>query len=308
MTGERARSRLQWLRPPVIVAVLAIAAGCERAPTSSPTALLPGDLQPYTTDSLFAQLTPDGRFVLPPPAQERYPQVTRERAAEIALAWARTFGPYHLGELERRHGRRIDLNALQVGSPAYYATAAYEPVLPDVDPGLRNAFGPSYLLYLVSSDGTPVLTVGVAAFTGARVENGRLQYPMQSGGDVVAQGVSRVEGFSVPVSPEEAARLASLASGARAAKVPELVMPHRDFVPHYARWKVTLDRPVSARLNSGPVISTDDVYVGLRGEVVIPSVAQPDGSDQLDPSTRESFRLVRRTMRPVVFEPVTFDR
>lgn len=306
MRGERAHSGLQWLRSPVM-AVLVVVSGCERAPTASPTALLPGDLRPYTTDSLFAQLTPDGRFVLPPPTQEIYPQVTPERAAEIALAWARTFGPHHRGELERQHGRRIDLNVLRVGSPAYYATAAYEPVPPDLHPGRRNAFGPSYLLYLVSSDGTPVLTVGVAAFTEARVENGTLNYPMRHGRDVVAEGVSQDDGFSLPVSPEEAARIASSASGARAARVPELVMPHRDFAPQYARWKVILDRPVTVRLKSGPVISTREVYVGIRGEVVVPSATQPEGHDEYDPPTKKPYRLVRRSMRPVVFEPVTFD-
>lgn len=278
-------------------------ASCE-GPPSAAQPLHPGDVRTFVTPGVAAQLTPEGRFALGGPAPERYPQITPEKAAEIAVAWVRTFGRFHARYLEGQHGRPIDFNRLQVISPVYYAAAAYDPVPENASAGARNAFGPHYLLYL-GVRGEPVLSVSVAAFTQAWVHGGELYVPRDYGGDVVGQGVSATMGFGAPPSPEQAVRIAGTAGGVRAAAVPELIMPHRDFMPHHARWRITLDQPMRVReRRTGRVQHTRELYVGLRGEMFVASPVQPGESDESADAAGQGFRLARREGRPVDFAPV----
>lgn len=279
-----------------------LVAACEDQ-LSTPQPLNPGDIRGFVSADLAAQLTPDGRFPLAEAAPEPYPQISREQAAELAIAWARTYGKFIRPYLERDHGQRIDFDALRVISPVWYAAAVYDPAPSNAHPGYRNAFGPHYLMYLGVGE-EPVLGVSVAAFAQATVTDGRLVLPASSGNEVIAYGVPPGWGFSLPVSPEQAARIAATAGQARATAVPELINPHRDYHPYHARWKVTLDRPVNARLRSGEMRATREVYVGAHGELQVPAAVQqePGASFELEDGGR--FSLQRRTDRPVLFEPV----
>jgi hypothetical protein len=293
------RSFLLRRAPAAAAALLVSATACQDV--SAPQPLHPADLREHVVPSLAAQLTPEGRFPATAPEPQPYPQITAEEAREIALAWARIFGPYNRPYLEKGHGRAIDFAALEPVSPVWYAAAVYEPVEPELHHGYRNAFGPHYLLYLGQS-GEPVLSMSVAAHTGVRVENGELVYPFESGNDVLAFGARHGQGFGFPVSPEQAVRIASIATGRRAAGAPVLLNPSREYHPPHARWRVTLERPVVARTASGRRVETREFFVGLRGEVVVPTLMQPDtvgGYPLVD-----GLRLVlqRRADRPVAFE------
>ncbi len=97
------------------------------------------------------------------------------------------------------------------------------------------------MIYLVSAAGTPTLMVGVAANSGAWIENER-RFPLHYGGDFYSEGVPSGEGFIIPLSPEQAVRRVSAATGALAAAVPELRTPDEDWHVVHSRWKGTLDR------------------------------------------------------------------
>lgn len=281
---------------------LAVLAACEDPP-SAPQPLHPGDIRAFVTADLAVQLTDDGRFPFAGPAQEPYPQISREKAAEIAVAWARTYGRFFRPTLERSHGRPIDFDALQVISPVWYAAAVYEAVPATAPRGFRNAFGPHYLLYLGVAD-QPVLGVSVAAFAESSINpDGLLVDPPESGNEVIAYGVHPGWGFSLPVSAEQAVRIAALESGARASSAPELINPHRDYHPYHALWRVSLDRTVVVRPPSGGASrSTGELYVGAHGELMIPAAVQQDtpGSFPLNGGGR--FNLRRRAERPVLFD------
>ncbi|CAA9299210.1 MAG: hypothetical protein AVDCRST_MAG89-336 [uncultured Gemmatimonadetes bacterium] len=284
---------------------LVILAGCGDE-LAAPQPLSPGNFRTAVTQEVAARLGAGDRFVLPDPPREPYAQVSAEAAAEIAVAWSRTFGQYVRGEFERIHGKPIDFQSLRVGAPAYYANAAYEPVAADVHPGIRNGIGPQYLVYLVDDEG-PVISIAVAAFGQSRVEGGRLILPSAGGMEVVPNPLPRDAGFFAPLSPEQAAALANRATGMRVSAVPELVMPGRGFHPQHARWRVSLERPVAARVGSraGDHL-TREVYVGLRGTMSLPAQAQPAESSEFDPSTQRHYRVVRRAGRPVSFERAGF--
>jgi hypothetical protein len=234
--------------------------------------------------------------------------VSPKRAQELALAFARTFGPYFRGTFEREHGQSINLETLQVGSPAYYAETPFRLLPEDVHPGLRNWYGPYYMVYLASPDGTPVLVVGVSGSTEAWIENGRLRFPLQYGNDFYTEGVRLGEGFAKPLSPEQAVRRVGEATGVPVSALPELFRPDHEHHPVFARWKVTLDRPVAVRSQaSQSTQQVRELYVGLRGEFSVPSAVQPAELNDSDFMTKTTIRVPVRADRPVAFEPVTIS-
>lgn len=300
-------TRMRFSRAACTVGLSLALAACSDD-VAAPRPLTAGDLRASVTAEVASGLTPDGRFVLPAQPREVYEQVTAEQATDIAVAWARTFGRFVRNEFERIHGKPIDFDALRPGSPAYYAAAAYEAVPADVHPGLRNAFGPQYLVYLSDDEG-PVISVAVAAYNQARVENGTLRLPSAGGMEIVPSPVRRDAGFAAPLSPEQAASVASRATGARVSSVPELVMPGRGYHPQHSRWRVTLDRAVAATAGArGGERTTREVYVGLRGQISVPARAQPEGASAYDPPSKRTIPLVRRASRPVSFERADFPR
>ena len=303
--NQRSRFGSGTLRCTGAVLLCMALAACDRS-ASTPEPLTVDNLQASITPELARELGPDGRFILPAPPHESYPQITAEEAAAQALAFTRKFAPFSRPYLEREHGRRIDFAALTIGSPAYYAASPYDPVPARYSPGFRNGFGPHYLVYLVEGD-RPVLSVAVAAFGESQIVDGELRLPMIGGMEFTPAGIRPGDGFSMPLSPEAAVHRVSSLTGARASALPELVMPYHEFAPQFARWKITLDRPVSARTRSdGSTRSTREVYVGLRGEIAVPADDQPSEVKSFEPGG-ERYTIPRRANRPVMFVPVTLS-
>lgn len=290
-----------------LLAGLVLLAGCrDRAIPSSPEPLAAGDLRAFVTPELASQLSPDGTFQLPAPPEGV--RVSPDRARELALAFARTFGPSLRGTFERQHGRPIDFETLRVGSPAYYAETPYEPLPEHVHPGIRNGYGPYYMLYLVSPDGTPALIVAISGNTEARIEDGRVRFPLNYGNDFYAEGVRLGEGFAKPLSPEQAVRRVGEATGFPVAALPGLFRPDHEHHAVHARWKVTLERPVTVRSRtSGNTRQVRELYVGLRGEFFVPSAIQPAEHNFPDFMTKTTLRVPVRPGHPVAFESVTLS-
>lgn len=301
----RRRDPSRWLAPLSVSSVL-LAVACE--PSTAPPRPLTDDLKSHVTAEAARGLSPDGHFALSAPESRAYPQVSGAQAGELALAFARTFGPHMRAYLEKDYGGTIDFEALRVGSPAYYAATPFHAVPREAGPALRNAYGPYYLVYLVDAAGTPVLTVSVAGHTEASVANGRLTFPQAYGNDFVAHGIRPGEGFSMPPLPEQAVRIASAAAGARAVSAPTLVLGSREYHPVHARWKVTLDRAVEARAGDrGEVRRTNVVYVGLRGQLFVPALDQPAHEAMSQGPGRGPLQVGRQPDRPTVFEHARFS-
>jgi hypothetical protein len=298
--------RGSFIQPVALLLFLALLGAACDDPTLGPQPLYPGDIRTFVTAEVAAQLTPEGTFPLAAAAPEPYPQISREKAAEFAVAWARTYGSFMRPYLERDHGRRIDFHALEVVSPVWYAATVYEPVPAAAHPGDRNSFGPHYLLYL-GTGSEPVLGVSVAAFAESYIDaEGNLADPPESGNEVVVYGVAPGDGFSAPVSPEQAAYITATATGARVAAVPELINPHRDYHPYLGRWRVTLDRSVSVReRSSNAVRSVRELYVAPDGELQIPAPVQQDSAGGFRLREGGTFSVRRRAERPVLFVPVS---
>lgn len=303
---EGGSARRRFLPFPLLSIVLLVSACGEDL--AAPPPLLPDNVRAYVSDELAAHLTANGTFVLPPPASEPYPQLTPDGSAELALVYARTFGPYLRDYLERYHGRSIDFATLRVGSPAYYASTPYAPTPDTVDAGARNAFGPYYLVYLVAPDGRPVLVAEVAARSEITIENGQLKFPLSRGSDVRLEAIAPGRGFMTPPSPERAVQIAGAAAGAHATAVPELLLPGRPFSPAYARWRVALDRPVVVRgRRTGLTRSLRELYVGVDGDLSIPEDTQPSFGS-FTALNGETVRIGVRPGRPLAFESVTIAR
>lgn len=295
------RSRFPWL---ALVAGALLLPACDEV--SAPQALTAGDIRGYVTPELALRLDEGSTFQLPAPPESL--PVSPEEARELALVFARRFGPSFRVTWERQHGREIDLDRLRVGSPVYYAETPFAPLPPDVHPAYRNRYGPWYMLYLVAPDGTPALLVAVAANTGAWIENGRVRFPLNYGSDFYVEGVRLGQGFYKPLTPELAVRQVSEATGALVAAMPELRAPGAGYHPVHARWKVTLDRPVAARVHrSAQVQRVRQVYVGLRGAFSIPSAVQP--ADLVRPNTPTGGTLRIRILpdHAVEFEEITIS-
>lgn len=289
-----------------MVAGALILSACERGAFAAPEPLDAGDIRGYITPELASHLSAGGTFQLPPPPDSL--PVSPDEAKELALVFARRFGPHLRPTLERQHGGKIDFESLRVGSPAYFAESAFAPPEGDVHPAHRNQYGPYYMIYLVSLDGTPTLVVGVAANTGAWIENGRIRFPLHYGSDFYAEGVRRGEGFYKPLSPEQAVKRVSEATGALAAAVPELRAPDEEWHVVHSPWRVALNRPVVARAQgSSHVRQVREVYVGLRGAFSIPSAVQP--TERVHPNAVTGGNVHVRILpdRPVAFEAVTLS-
>lgn len=293
-----------WAREPswlVLASALAIACDTDRAP---PTALeKPIDVRTFVVGKAAESLDANGFFVLGVPASGI---VTPERAAQLAIANVRMFGPTDRPYLERQFGAAIDFAALAADPRVYYAESPYEQELPsEFHPAFRKVIGPYYLVSL-GLGGEPVLSVAVSAYnTDVDIVNGLLRFPVRHGADFRVQGVSVSGGTSVPVSPEHAVRIVAELSDARVSAVPELILPGRGFVPQYARWRIQLERPVTLRgEQTGRAYVGSELYVGLRGQVSVAAEAQPPGSLISDPDIRRSVTVARRANLPLEFEPV----
>ena len=90
---------------------------CDRSSSEAMTGL---DLEGMTLPSLAlsvtgeaaAALSPDGLFELAGPRVGNLPEISEAEARRQALAWARTFGPFNKGRMEKGHGAPIDFSSL----------------------------------------------------------------------------------------------------------------------------------------------------------------------------------------------------
>lgn len=248
------------------------------------------------------------------------PIISAERARELASAWLQNWRSILQGPMERDRGGPIDWNSLQAGR-TFFASTPYAPVPDRYHPGIRHHLGPRHVI-LFHNGSEPVLVVSVAAYaTESRVdERGRLLTPVQHGGEVLVSALSSspANGVGLLVNlPEQAVVHVGRATGARAARVPELMLRGDSalfvFQPALALWKVQLDREIGVRRKANPTttVRAHEVYVGPNGNVFIPKPEQPAGLNFVVPlrqrpnEERVYEPMALATLPPVLFEEVT---
>jgi hypothetical protein len=241
------------------------------------------------TGDAAAALGGDGNFVLAPAVVEGARIVSESEAREFATSWARQFGAFHRSRLERLHGDRIDIAALQPCGRAFLAKSPYEPLTGEVPNYTRNLFGPYWIVGLCGSAGTPQVALAIAASaTGMRLEGGQIRFPLWHGNEFISEGVPR--GLAAFLSPEEAAHTVATAFGRKVTAVPDLILAGHKTTPHLARWRVTLDGPVDVGRDPRVKEPTASLFIGqqIRGPRAAIFAAIPG-----EPAIEYRYRLPR---------------
>ncbi|HEX2076535.1 MAG TPA: hypothetical protein VHG08_02465 [Longimicrobium sp.] len=290
----------------VPLALLALTAACDPGSRVSGGAPVELSITEAVAGSAEANLSPDGLFQLAPPLNAAHPQLTPERAVELANADLRVFGPNLLPYLERTHGAPIALDHLTPSPRVYYAVSPWQPLPATADLAVRQARGPFFLVTYVGPDGKPVLSSAVPAYaTSVRFRRDGTYDPQSILSGFYVVGISREWNASLPISPEDAVVAAASATGLRVREVPELVLPGVGYKPQWSRWRVRLERPASLRRATGSQdeVRTDELFVGPRGDLYVAAARQPQAA--VAPVRQgETIRLIRRTAAPVEFEKV----
>ncbi|HEX2092730.1 MAG TPA: hypothetical protein VHG28_10025 [Longimicrobiaceae bacterium] len=263
------------------------------------------EAETYLATNVLPNLHTDGTFRLPEAPAGAHPRISSAQAIELAKGAVRRIAPFLRPRLEEQHGGPIVFEALTADSRAFFAGSPYVDVPADVHLGLRNLHGPYYLIYFRTVSGEPVLSVAVAAHTQASYRNGHIVTGFEDGNDFILQGIPSGKGEIAPVLPERAVEIVGSALGAKIVAVPELIAPDRGYAPQFARWRISMDRPIVVRgKETGEQRAVRELFVGLGGRMEAPKGEQP-ATIQLEKIGRVPEEgIARRPDTPVVFEEV----
>jgi hypothetical protein len=277
----------------------------------------PQDIRPYVTGAAADNLGPDGLFTYPAPAApSSEPIISAERARELAVSFALSYGPVLEEEWQQQHGRSFDYRNLEADPRVLFQTTPYDLFPEGFHGAFRRMFGPYYLVRL-GSGGRHRMSVAVSAYNTnvAIYPDGRLQRPMESGSDFFERGLpfdSTRRDVMAPLWPEAAAAHVARLTGVRVSEVPEFVRMVWNWGPLGGGWKLTLERPVLVRILSGSrTVEVRELYLGREGGrlLFIPAAEQPtelqtggwlSGSDEV-----VKVALPILPGQPTVFEEVS---
>lgn len=272
--------------------------GCDHDPTIPIPEPARQEVLNALTPEAAAALDADGRFQLAPPRSTGRPQVSEQRAADLAVALARFNLILDGGRYREQRGGPISFERLFSCQRPLYAEAPFDRLVIDTveKPAhpLQKGTGPFWLVKLCGPDG-PELNVAVSAYSTelSITPAGRVEFPAIGGGDFFAQGIPALRSHDDLPSAEAAAVLAATVSNRRVAMVPTLILPFfRDGAPTDARWRLLLDGLVRMRTATGGVLETRELYVsrireGNGSRFWVADATQPD-------------------FKEVVFVPLTF--
>lgn len=290
----------------LVVVIVAALGACtdERsvAPGSAPGAI------PWVTSDVAQRLDPHGQFVL---AGAGSTELTEQQAAVFARDYVRMGARWIPKVWEGERGASIDFNDLRLCPRAYYVNAAVKPD-ENSSQAVRELLGPRWLLSMCSGAGIPIISVSVSALaTEIHDEQGHIVGP--GGNQIRAAGIPTPL-TSVPVTPEDAARIAYESTGRRVAAVPELVLPPPRFPAQLAKWRIQLEGPVTVRGSiSGAATTTTELYLGFGGTWQSTGLqlgsADPGATSFHDAGAHGALvGLATLSGRATRFEPVTVER
>lgn len=273
------QSRTALRRLATACAATALLAACDQpqAHIAGPQAA-PPDLAHFVTGDAAAALGPDGLFSVSAPSEPSHRStISPERAGELALSYVRSFGPSLKPGWEKDRGAALDLAGMRVVSRIAYAGSPYGAFPAGYHPAFERAHGPYYLVPL-GAGAEPELLVAVSAYSTEVEIDGRgyIQRPVKRGNEFVTRGIPADGAAWRMISPEEAVEMVGRATGARAARAPELVRQGMPAAPQHAVWKVTLDREVPVQAQGRPA-RVRALYVGPQAgrRIMVPAAGGP---------------------------------
>lgn len=304
----------------MLLAGVSVAASCSNAEIWSPP------LESIVAPHLVSQLGESGEFSAPAVPSEAWPQLGYGGARRFAEAYVRSFGSTSKSLWSKDASVAIEPKDLRICSGPLFAKSAYTFGADDIPEALRNAVGGQFIVQYCDATGSARLLVSIAASaTSLRiVQGGRLEFPREGAeNSILAQGIQREFSGAPAIPPmREAMLLAAATTGRKIAAIPELVLAPIPSGALFARWRITLDEPVSvSTLRGGSVTGVTTVFVGnavghLLGTTVLVAAAdEPSTSNedlvQLPPTfggSQHEFRLQRRVGVPRRVEPLRIDR
>ncbi len=312
---DRSASRVLLLSALTIVMILYASACASRSVMPGEDAFDGRPLAELVADSLSPrQIALAGTAA--PLGQEA--GITAQQASVLAQAWARQYGAFFRGTIEREHGRSVDPRFLRPCGTPLYARSSFAP-LPDADDAARRYLGSWWLVALCTVEGEMAASLAVSALAShLELVNGRIVARGPRGNEFWVEGVPGSWGGPIPLSAEQALRLASTVTGRRALAAPELLAPSPSAaVPQGAKWRIQLELlpGESAAPVRGRTLAT--VYVGSRRfflndgkdeplRVLAASQEQPKAMDvgSKAPGTRVQRAIRAGPAEPVVFEAI----
>jgi len=313
LRGLPSQAPRRWGALCLFLAVAVVAHACGD-PTAPRLALYP-DITAVVVGEAAAALDGQGRFVIAPEigaSAEGVPLVSSDYAAELAAAFVKSYGPAFQSSWERDRGRAVDLASLLPSPRVFPIQTPFERV-PDVGchPAFVRLFGSFYLMTLDGQE--PAVQMAVSAQTTEYSANGSgdLVEPSRTGADFFHEGISS-DGTWV-ITPEQAVAVATRATGALVAEVPELTRRNVSFSPTVALWRIALDRDITVRRPDGIQGPTRTLYIGVlpQGRYYLPTVQQPTEVTSTCPRVDEN--LVNHgsatfAVRVLEGQPIDFER
>lgn len=217
------------------------------------------------------------------------PQLSAAQATALTTPMARGAGAIANYIRETGSGRPIDIAALEPCGEPMYAGSLYRKPNGATPTYLLNAYGPKWLVTFCTN-GVPEVSVSVAASATYLTlsPRGQVQFPAVSGMEFYVRGIPSEWEGGLPVSTTSAMRLAAQATGRKVSRVPELIAPPIDWIPHAVQWSIQLSDEASelgdAPLTGGP----SSVLVGMRLDGIPakgPSSIQVQRLDNSTPGT-----------------------
>jgi hypothetical protein len=192
-------------------------------------------------------------------------EITAEDAIKLAVDWVRLYAPFLRENLEKQHGAPIKLANLHPCGRVFYASSSFEPLVGDVPGPVKRAYGSWWVMHLCES-GPPKVYLAVSAGAGHLfdVHAGKrsvLQADAIRGSEYGWFGIPAGKTSQLLPTAEQVVQIVATWGGTRVAAVPELITTIGG--PTWVRWKVEVERPVTARLSrSGSLKETQVLFVG----------------------------------------------
>jgi hypothetical protein len=251
-------------------------------------------LRRYVTGDAAAALNGEGRFsfAAPSPPDSR-PIITAERAAELALASLRTWGPSFHDEWVAERGRAFDMQNLTADSRVLFVKSPYGRFPDGYHPAYARLYGPYYIVHLNSGSETLMLVSVSAYATDLKIDGrGIVHRPVERGMEFVHQVLPEAHQDWF-VSPEAAVERVGRQTGARVTRRPELVRINKDYIPSSAVWKLSLDRDIDVNpAGRGTPLRTRELYVGTaRGAPLMMPASRAGGAESVHVLVSEGRNL-----------------
>ena len=295
-------------------AILGSACGESILPPRNPSAIVAASVTGEAARSLDA----DGLFRLPSEGEGEGPEITREKAKELAAAMWHDAAPFitHIAENDR--GAPVHASSLRPCPRAYYAASAYVGVPASAPPVVRKALGPYWLVGMCYGSVQEVVIAVSAYATDARVGSGRIKLEDPGIANFLSMGVPA--GAEIPTQPEVIANLVASAAKRPVAVVPRLIMRPRPHGPLVAVWQIAFESPVPVTGRaSGKSRSKQTLFAGhLNGwtepafaDAKVDAVENQRADDALEYRLQRSvtptrYMVMRREGVPRVLELISF--